>query len=310
MSHKAVPVPAGAISAIPSIRKRRRCQFAPSDDQKLRACTTRSELLDAIAEIIRETEYSRRAVVHHAKELGVWNKFQMEGPNDLSIARLLSNSGSQNDPLEAIATKLRISKTAARLRIYRDEDCVEFLIGGTYSAREVAEGFCISRRNLSELIRSGALRAKRLQPSGKLRISSEAIIDFARTFPRHIPWSRSLQKSSWLQDILESARYHEIATLLRVSPKTVRSWINRGFIHLEFDPHDVPEFFSDEPLFRFLDEHPDLVDLAKCSSDNPKWFARYESVRGRHPQCRLPAEKMRTAEYGQPSSFRILLDRG
>jgi hypothetical protein len=310
MSSQSASVLPGSVSVMRAPRERRRCHFAPSDDQKLCACVTRCELLDVIAEIIRETKYSRRAVIRHAKDLGVWNRFQIEETNNLCMARLLSNSGAQDDPLEVIATQLGISKTATRRRIYRDDDCVESLVGGTYSAREVAEGLCISRRSLSELIRSGTLRAKRLQRSGKLRISSDAILDFARTYTRKIPWSRCLAKSSWLQDILENGRHHEIAALLLISPKTLRSWIKRGILLLQFDRHDISAFFSDEPIYRLLDEYPDLVDLPKCATSNLKWFARYESVRGRHPQRQLPVEKVRTAEHERALSVRILLRRG
>jgi hypothetical protein len=159
-----------------------------------------------IAAIVQESNYSRRSVVNHSKDLGVWCKFQQSRTEcELSIVRLLSSSATQEDPLDVIATKLRITKAAARRRIYRDDECVESLVGGTYSAREVAEGFCIRRSTLSALVQSGLLRAKQLQRTGKLRISSDAIVDFVLAYPRQIQWSRCLEKSSWLRDILESA---------------------------------------------------------------------------------------------------------
>lgn len=192
--------------------KRRRCYFAPFDDQKLCACRSRTELLEVIAAIVRESGYLRRNVVNHAKELGVWDKFQILKSNDLSIVRFLSNPVTQQDPLTAVAAKLCITKAAARKRIYRDDDCLECLMGGTYSAREVAEGFCMRRSTLSALIQSGVLRAKQLQRTGKWRISSEAIVEFVLGYPRQIPWSRCLKS---LLGCVTYSRVFDISRRLR-----------------------------------------------------------------------------------------------
>lgn len=245
----------------------------------------------------------------HAKALGLWNKFEVPQLEDPAIVRLLSTSVTQEDPLDAIATQLRITKTAARRRIYRSDNCVESLGSGTYSAREVAEGFCIRRSRLKQLIESGDLRAKRLQRSGKLRISSDAIVNFVRERPREIPWSLCLKKSLWLRDILESTRYQELSALLCVSPKSLRSWVERGTLQLRFDSNNVAEFFSDEPVYRLLDEYPDLVDMRKCMAAHPEWFARYEAVRGWYPKRLLPPEKPKGFDHGSVATCRILLRR-
>jgi hypothetical protein len=300
---------AGSLAETPFKSKRRRCNFTPKDDQQLRACRSREELLAVISSIAVESHFSRRNVVNHAKALGLWNKFQAPQLEDSAMVRLFSSSATQEALLEAIATQLRISMTAARSRVYRSDHCVNSLVGGTYSAREVAEGFCIGRDRLKQLIDSGALRAKRLQRSGKLRISSDAVVDFVREYPREIPWSRCLKKSVWLRDIVESARYQEVSTLLSVSPKTLRSWVERGMLRLRFDCNNVAEFFSDEPVYRLLDEYPELVDMRKCNAAHPEWFARYEAVRGRHPKRLLPAERPRAFEQGSLATCRILLRR-
>ncbi len=301
-------VPPQTVSSTLPRRKRQRCYFAPSDDERLRAAGSRSELLEEIGMITRDSNYSRRIVVNHAKALGVWNKFQAPRSDDVSIIRLLSNSAPQEDPLDVIATKLQCTRAAARLRIYRDDDCVESLVGGTYSAREVAEGLCMSRSTLSALVRSKVLRAKRLQRTGKLRISSDAIVDFVLAFPRRIEWSRCFERSSWLRDIIESCRYHEAASILCVSPKTLRSWIERGILHLRFDPQNTGYLFSDEPLYRMLDEYPELIKMSKCVASNPEWFARYEVVRGRYPKKCLSADKPKSGQ-SDSTPFRILLRR-
>ena len=308
MRNRTVSVQADSLSSTLSSRKRHRCYFAPSDDQKLRACRSHSELLEAIGAIVQDSNYSRRNVVNHAKELGVWDKFQAPRSDDVSIVRLLSNSALQEDPLAVIATKLHITRAAARLRIYRDGDCVESLVGGTYSAREVAEGLCMSRSTLSALVRSGVLRAKRLQRTGKLRISSDAIVDFVLAYPRRIEWSRCFEKSSWLRDIIESFRYHEAAAILCVSPKTLRSWIERGILHLKFEPQNAGYLFSDEPLYRMLDEYPELIKMSNCVASNPEWFTRYELVRGRYPRQCLSAVKAKSGQL-DATPFRILLRR-
>jgi hypothetical protein len=298
---------AGPLAETPFTSKRRRCNFTPKDDQRLRACRSRQELLAVISSIAQETGFSRRNVVNHAKTLGVWNEFEVPQLEDSAIVRLFSSSATQEDPLDAVATQLRISKTAARRRLYRSDNCAESLVGGTYSAREVAEGFCIGRDRLKQLIESGALRAKRLQRSGKLRISSDAIVDFVREHPREISWSRCLTKSLWLRDIVESARYQEISAILCVSPKSLRSWVERGMLQLRFDCNNVGEFFSDEPVYRLLDEYPELVHMPKCIAADPEWFARYEAVRGRYPKRLLPVEKPKGFEHGSLATYRILL---
>jgi hypothetical protein len=307
---RSVSVQAVTVSSTLPSKKRQHCCFAPNDDQRLRACRSRSELLEVIAAIALDTNFSRRNVVNHAKELGVWDKFQTTRSDDVAIVRLLNNPGTQEDLLAAVAERLRITRSAARRRIYRDDNCVECLLGGNYSAREVAEGFCMRRSTLSALVQSGVLRAKHLQRTGKLRISSDAIVDFVLGYPRQIQWSRCLQKSSWLRDILESARYREVAAILCVSPKTLRSWIERGILHLKFDPENVSELFSDEPVYRMLDEYPELIAKPKCVAASPEWFARYEAVRGRYPKRPLPGDRVRPTEELSSASFRILLRRG
>ncbi len=296
-------------SSVLLTRRRQRCHFAPSDDQRLLTCTSRSELLEVIAAIVRDSNYSRRNVVYHAKELGVWEKFQTPRSVDVSIVRLLSNSTPHEDPLAVIATKLHISRAAARLRLYRDDNCVESLVGGTYSAREVAEGFCMRRSTLSALVQSGVLRARQLQRTGKLRISSDAIVDFVLEHPRQIQWSRCLEKSFWLRDILESSRYQQVASILCVSQKTLRSWIERGWLDLKFDSQNIHKLFSDEPVYRMLDEYPELTDIARCVAANPEWFRRYEAVRGRYSRRSLAVDKSKGV-LTSSTSFRVLLRRG
>ena len=309
MPARPAPPQAESLAEAPFTGQRRRCNFTPKDDQRLRACRSRQELLAVISSIAQETGFSRRNVVNHAKTLGVWNKFEVPQLEDSAIVRLFSSSSTQEDPLDAVATQLRISKTAARRRIYRSDDCAESLVGGTYSAREAAEGFCIRRSRLKQLIESGALRAKRLQRSGKLRISSDAIVDFVREHPREIPWSLCLKKSLWLRDILESARYQEVSALLCVSQKSLRSWVERGILQLRFDCNNVAEFFSDEPVYRLLDEYPDLVDMRRCAPAHPEWFVRYEAVRGLYPKRLLPPEKPKGLDHGSLATCRILLRR-
>jgi hypothetical protein len=306
-SPRAGPVPTPELSALS--KKWQKCHFTPKDDQQLRACRSRQELLAAISRIVLDTNFSRRNVVNHAKTLGLWNKFQTPKLEDSAIARLFSGSGNEEDPLDLIAAKLCITKNAARRRIYRSENCAESIVGATYSGREVAEGFCIGRDRLKKLIESGALRATRLQRSGKLRISSDAVVDFVREHPREIPWSRCLNKSLWLRDILESTRYQEVSAILCVSPRSLRSWVERGILRLRFDCNNVPDFFSDEPLYRLLDEYPDLIDIRKCMAADPEWFVRYVAVRGRYAKRQPPAEKPKGFEHGSLATCRILLRR-
>src|SRR6185437_7265805 len=101
---------AGSLAEAPFTSKRRRCNFTPKDDQRLRACKSRQELLAIISSIAQESGFPRRNVVNHAKTLGLWNKFQVPRLENPAIVRLFSSSATQEDPLNAITTQLRISK--------------------------------------------------------------------------------------------------------------------------------------------------------------------------------------------------------
>src|SRR4051812_34020530 len=96
----------GPLAKTPFTSKRRCCNFTLKDDQHLRSCRSRQELLAAISSIVQETGYLRRNVVNHAKALGLWNKFQVPQLEDSAIVRLFSSSAIQEDPLDAIATQL------------------------------------------------------------------------------------------------------------------------------------------------------------------------------------------------------------
>ena len=149
--------------------------------------------------------------------------------------------------------------------------------------REVAYGLCMRKAAVRQLVEGGVLRATRLQESGKLYISSESIAALAREHPRIIDWDRCMRRSPWLKDTLETVRIAELSKLLCVSKKSVRAWISNGFFRWPFNPK-ASDILADEPVFRFLDEYPDLVDLAKCARLSSDWFARYKRVRGRYPK--------------------------
>lgn len=58
---------AGPLAETPFTSKRRRCNFTPKDDQRLRACRSRQELLEVISSIVQETRFPRRNVVNPRK---------------------------------------------------------------------------------------------------------------------------------------------------------------------------------------------------------------------------------------------------
>ena len=266
--------------------KYKRCRFTPMDDRRLRECKSYSELLETIRAIVTETGYPRRSVVRRAKTLGVWQKWtlprqQQRQQDRATLERLLARRNTKTDVISTIASNFGIERSVAQRRVYR---ITPSLNEGAYSLREVAQGLCMRKAAVRQLVEEGVLRATQVQESGKLYISSESIAVLAREHSRIIDWDRCMQRSPWLKDTLETVRVAELSKLLCNSKKTIRSWINNGFLRLPFNPRRVSDIFADEPVFRFLDEYPDLVDLAKCTRLSPDWFAKYQKVKGRYPR--------------------------
>ena len=280
--------------------KYKRYRFSPMDDRRLLACTSRNELLETICAIVNETQYPRRRVVHRAKALGVWNKVtppwrKITTQEKVSVQKLLTRVNTQATLISAVASRLGITKAAARSRLYKDPTLVDCLNTGKHSLEEVAWGFCVRKATIRGYISSGLLQANKIQESGKWRITSASIAKFALEHPRLIDWDRVMKKSLWLKDVLEMVRISELTSLLNVTPKTIRAWIEKGLLVLPFNPHRIGDLFSDQPIYRFLDQYPDLVDLADCTSKSPDWFAKYEKVKGRYPRKDLARDKERAA---------------
>ncbi|MGH9438057.1 MAG: hypothetical protein ACRD22_09200 [Terriglobia bacterium] len=273
----------------PCVSKYRQSRFTPQDDQWLLRSSSFEELRATIRALAAEAYYSERVVKRRAQKLGVWKKLaparkQISVKERLAIKTLLRLSNSKEDLLAKVAAKLRVETEDARRLLYRDPALKESLMEGTYSLREVAEGLCMRPGRIRQTIEEGKLRAKRLQKSGKLYITSDSISGFVQTEPRTIDWDRCLKKSPWLKDILESAREEELALLLCVSKRKIQSWSEKGFLSLSFDAGRIGDLFADEPVYRFLDEYPDLVDVSKCAAKSPEWFGRYAEVQGRYPK--------------------------
>jgi hypothetical protein len=268
------------------------CHLSPMDQRQLEASRSEQELKAKIRVIAKERHCCYRTVERQARQLSVWEKLVASPRRQLTIKqrneveRLLSRSPStatKADRLEVVASLLETDRAAARRLIYRDPVLVECLLADSYSLRQVAETLCMGRNTIRRHIEGERLHAKRLQVSGKLYITSKSIFDFARNYPWEINWRRCLSKSLFLNDVLESQRIKELADLLCVAEKSIRCWMDKGFLYLPFNPDHITDLFADEPIFRFLDEHPDKVDLIKCSAKHPEWFAKYAQVRGHYP---------------------------
>ncbi|MGH9655987.1 MAG: hypothetical protein ACRD6B_21290 [Bryobacteraceae bacterium] len=292
--------------------KYRQSRFTPRDDQWLLRSSSPEELQATIHALAAEAHYSERAVKRHAQKLGIWDKLvsprrQITVKERMAIKAILRFSNSKEELLAKVAGKLGIAIEDARRLLYRDPTLKESLIEGTYSLREVADGLCMRPFRIKQIVEEGKLRAKRLKKVGKLFITSDSISDFVRKEPRRIDWNRCLKKSPWLNDILESAREDELALLLCVSKRKIQSWIENGFLSLSFDPSRIGDFFGDEPVYRFLDEYPELIDVAKCAGESPEWFARYARVRGRYRKKNTEADSGRYSD--RESRYYLALDR-
>jgi len=290
--------------------KRGRYHFLPTDDRRLFGATSFEELQSAIKAIAGEANYPLQAVVRRARRLGVWGKLvsprrQFTIREKTEVRRLLSRCNTKTDLLSEVAATLRVEKEHVLRLLYRDPMLKESLTEGTYTLREVAQGLCMRPAGIKQLITQGLLRAKQLQPLGKIFITSDSISSFVTMYPRRIDWDRCMGKSPWLRDILETARVKELAELLCVSERKIQSWMRLDFLTLPFDQGGLRDLFGDESIYRFLDEYPQLVEFSECSAKSPDWFARYERVRGRYPAKREVGEKKRDAEGGSHYHFAL-----
>lgn len=288
----------------------KRYHFLPTDDRLLLGAPSFEELQAATRAIAEEANYPLQAVVRRAKSLGVWGKLasprrQFTIREKTEIRRLLSRCNTTAELLSEVAATLGVEREQALRLLYRDPLLKESLAEGTYTLREVAQGLCMRPARIRILIDQGLLRAKQLQPLGKIFITSDSISSFVATYPRRIDWDRCMGKSPWLRDILETARVKELAELLCVSERKIQSWMRLDFLTLPFEQGRLRDLFGDESIYRFLDEYPQLVDFSECSAKSPDWFARYERVRGRYPAKREVGEKKREAEGGTHYHFAL-----
>jgi hypothetical protein len=65
-------------------------------------------------------------------------------------------------------------------------------------------------------------------------------------------------------------RVNELASMLHVSPKTVRRWISLAWLQVKHNR--IPE----EYVARLFRQHPELVRLDVLSSDTRDWLSRIE----------------------------------
>ncbi len=226
------PLPTGGSKSF--LPKYRQSRFTPHDDQRLLRSSSFEELQATIRAVAAEAHYSERAVKRHAQKLGIWDKLvsprrQITAKERMGIKALLRFSNSNEELLVKLAAKLEIGTEDARRLLYRDSVLKESLIEGTYSLREVADGLCMRPGRIKQIIDEGKLRAKRLQKSGKLFITSDSISAFVQTEPRMINWDRCFKKSLWLKDILESTREEELAVLLCVPKERFNRGSKMGF---------------------------------------------------------------------------------
>ncbi|MGH9771873.1 MAG: hypothetical protein ACRD4Q_09275 [Candidatus Acidiferrales bacterium] len=278
----------------------KRYRFLPTDDRLLLGTSSFEDLQSAMRTIAEEANYPLHAVVRRAKSLGIWGKLacprrQFTIREKTEVRRLLSRCNTKTELLSEVAAALHVERERALRLLYRDSMLKESLAEGTYTLREVAQGLCMRPASIKQLIDQGFLRARQLQPLGKIFITSDSISSFVTTYPRRIDWERCMAKSPWLRDILESARIKELSDLLCVSERKIQSWIRMGFLKLAFAEGRIGDLFGDESIYRFLDEYPQLVDFGECSAKSPGWFTRYERVRGRYPKKAEAGESGRDA---------------
>lgn len=181
------------------------------------------------------------------------------------IEELLNLSSTQT--IRTIARKLGRTEKSVRRKLEQLGRTQELLTG--FKTKDLARDLQVSVRQVRRW------RARGYLDCVAGRITEESFEKFCRNHPEKIPYRQlSREMQFWLDGFGYPAgqgfRVGELASMLHVSPKTVRRWI--GLAWLQVKHSRIPE----ESVARLFRQRPELVRLNVLSSDTRDWLSRFE----------------------------------
>lgn len=181
------------------------------------------------------------------------------------IEELLNLSSTQT--IRTIARKLGRTEKSVRRKLEQLGRTQELLTG--FKTKDLARDLQVSVRQVRRW------RARGYLDCVAGRITEESFEKFCRNHPEKIPYRQlSREMQLWLDGYGYPAgqglRVSELASMLHVSPKTVRRWI--GLAWLQVKQNRIPE----ESVARLVRQHPDLITIEALSPDVREWLSKIE----------------------------------
>ncbi len=192
-----------------------------------------------------------------------WYNGRVWTPEDLE--QLLDFSSTQT--IRTIARKLGRTEKSVRRKLEQLGRTQELLTG--FKTKDLAHDLQVSIRQIRRW------RAKGYLECVAGRITEESFGKFCRNHPEKIPYRQlSREMQLWLDGFGYPAgqgiRVSELASMLHVSPKTVRRWISLAWLQVK--QNRIPK----ESVARLFRQHPDLIAMEALSLDVREWLSRIE----------------------------------
>ncbi len=182
------------------------------------------------------------------------------------IEELLNLSSTQT--IRTIARKLGRTEKSVRRKLEQLGRTQELLTG--FKTKDLARDLQVSVRQVRRW------RARGYLDCVAGRITEDSFEKFCRNHPEKIPYRKlSREMQLWLDGFGYPAgqglRVGELASMLHVSPKTVRRWI--GLAWLRAEHKRIPE----ESVARFVRQHSELIRLEELSPDTREMLTKLQS---------------------------------
>jgi DNA-binding transcriptional regulator YiaG len=181
------------------------------------------------------------------------------------IEELLNRSSTQT--IRTIARNLGRTEKSVRRKLEQLGRTQELLTG--FKTKDLARDLQVSVRQVRRW------RARGYLDCVAGRITEDSFEKFCRSHPEKIPYRQlSREMQLWLDGYGYPAgqgfRVGELASMLHVSPKTVRRWISLAWLQVKLKR--IPE----ESVARLFRQHPDLIAVDALSPDVREWLSKRE----------------------------------
>jgi hypothetical protein len=181
------------------------------------------------------------------------------------IEELLNLSSTQT--IRTIARKLGRTEKSVRRKLEQLGRTQELLTG--FKTKDLARDLQVSLRQVRRW------RARGYLDCVAGRITEDSFEKFCRNHPEKIPYRQlSREMQLWVEGFGYPAgqglRVGELASMLHVSPKTVRRWIRLAWLQVK--QNRIPE----DSVARLVRQHPDLIPIEALSPDVREWLSRID----------------------------------